>query len=188
MNKQIFVTGAVTESRPYRSDLPNYGDVEGVGTLRWVGDKLYQWVQNRHSAALAAGDVVYHSFADGADAEKWVSRCTDLNLGYMAGVVASTAIDVGTTTPAVDYSDAGYGWIICQGYYPAAAILSSTSTAAAAGATLFGQSGLLTVAPGLGRTVMGTAPLYTRNLLLLEAVTTATTAAAGTAKVYVNCR
>jgi hypothetical protein len=190
MNKQIFVTNAVTEDRPYLDpatyNRQDAGDVEGVGTLRWVGDKLYRWVQNRHTAALAAGDVVNHNFANAADAFKWVTDGATADLALMAGVVASTKIDVGTTAPSVDYSDGGYGWVLVKGYYAAAAVLLSQTTAAAAGASMINSDGTLTGIPGTA-IAMGTDIKYARHLLLLEAVATVTTAAAGTAKVYANC-
>lgn len=186
MNKQIFVTGAVTESRPYRSDMANLGDVEGVGTLRWVDDKLYRWVQNRDDTALAAGDVVSHLMANAGNMLKWVTACATADFGTTAGVVASTTIDVGTTTPTVDYSDGGYGWIQIKGYCASAAIYLSATTTATAGATMVaGTDNVKAAYPGLS-VAMSTAPKYARHLILLETIATAT-AAASTAKVYINC-
>lgn len=184
MEKQLFVTNAITDSRPYLSSRADLGDVEGIGTLRWVGDKLYRWVQNRHTAALAAGDVVCHTFSDAANALKYVRDGATADLAFMAGVIASTTIAVGTSGES--YADGGYGWILVKGYYAAAAVLLSQTTAAAAGASMINSDGTLTGIPGTA-IAMGTDIKYARHLLLLEAVATVTTAAAGTAKVYVNC-
>jgi len=160
------------------------GDVEGVGTLRWIGNKLYRWVQNRHSAALAAGDVVFHTFSDGADAEKYVRDGATADLGFMAGVVASTAIAVGTSDES--YADGGYGWVQVLGYCAAANVLPDTNATPAAGATLYGVDGQVYV-NGQAVTAMGTAPIYLKNLMLLEAVTMDTYATVTTAKVLVSC-
>lgn len=189
MEKQIFVTQNITDSKPYVAGRIDKGDVEGVGTLRWVGDKLYRWVQNRDDTALAAGDVVCHKFANGADSLKWVNACATADFSYTAGVVASTTIAVGSAagTDGTAYDDGGYGWVLVEGYYAAAAVLLSQTTAAAAGASMVSATdNVKTATPGVA-IAMSTAPKYTRHLLLLEAVATVTTAAAGTAKVYVNC-
>ena len=186
MEKTLFVSSAVTNSSAYNSSRPDLGDLENVGTLRWIDDKIYRWVQNRNDAALAVGNVVFHSFAAGADSLKWVIDGATADLGYMAGVVASTSIAVGTTTPTVNYSDGGYGWIQILGYNADADVLPDTDSTPAAGATLFGLDGQLYV-DGENDTAMGTAPLYTRNLLLLEAVSQDTAQAIAATKVYINC-
>jgi len=176
MEKQLFVTNSILQSVTNAQ-----GDVEGVGTLRWVGDKLYRWVHNTLNVALAAGDVVGHYFADGADAFKLIENGATDDLGLLAGVVASTSIAAST---ADGTADGGYGWIQVLGYHAAAAILPSTTADVAAGATLVGADGLLT-ADGGNAVAMGTEPKYVRNLLLMEAVASATVAT--TAGVYVNC-
>jgi len=185
MFKQVFCTGAVTDTSAYDAQRQDYGDLEGVGTLRIVGDKVYRWVQNRHSAALTAGDVVYHTFSDAANAHKYVRDGATADLGFMAGVVASTTIATDSTGSA---GDGGYGWILISGYYAAAAVLPSATTAAAAGATMIGADAVLTAAPG-DSVAMGTAAKYPRHLLLLEAAATVATTAvvATTKKVWVNC-
>ena len=182
MEKQLFVTKLVTESSAYSATRPDAGDLEGVGTLRWIGDKLYRWVQNRHSAALAANDVVFHTFSDTSNAEKYVRDGATADLGFMAGVVASTAIAVGTS--GASYVDGGYGWIQVLGSNAAVAVLPDGSTAMAAGHSLIGANGTLTAAYG---TIMGTAPLHFKGLLLLEACASMQTPAATTKICWISC-
>ena len=188
MEKQIFVTNSVLEDRPYM-DPGTYGrqdagDVEGVGTLRWVGSKLYRWVQNRAAAALAAGDVVYHNCSNLADAEKWVSGGLAADLGFMAGVVASTKIDVGTTAPAVDYSDGGYGWIQVVGYNAAVAILPNGTTDMAAGHVCIGADATKAIVWGAA---LNTSPKHKKNIMLLEACASMQTPVATTKKCWISC-
>lgn len=184
MQKTLFVTGAITDSSAYNATRHDNGDLEGVGTMRWVGNKLYMWVQNRHSAALAAGDVVFHTYSDTTDARKWVRDGATADLGFMAGVVVSTAIAVGDTTPTVNYSNGGYGWIMILGEYATVATLQDGTTAIAAGHVGYGANAALTLTWG---TAMGVVPVYTRHMMFLEALASAETPAAGTSKCWVSC-
>lgn len=165
MQKNVFVTGAVTDSKST--------DVEGVGTLRWVGSKLYRWVQNKHTSALALGDVCFHDFSNAADLLEKVYDGATADLGAMAGVVASTSI-------AADE----YGWVQVLGIHETAAVFASETTAKTAGDVLKGVDAQVYADADV---TMGTAPTHPRNLQLLEAVATVTTGAATSAKVYVNC-
>ena len=184
MEKTLFVSGAVTKSSAYNASRPDLGDLENVGTLRWIDDKIYRWVQNRNDAALAVNDVVFHTFSDGEDSLKYVRDGATADLAYMAGIVASTSIAIGTSGNS--YADGGYGWIQIYGYNAAAKVLPDTNSTPAAGATLFGLDGTLYV-DGENDIAMNTPPNHSRTLLLLEAVTMDTTSTVTTAKVFVCC-
>ena len=184
MEKVLFVTSSVLDSSSYNSNRVDSGDLEGVGVLRWVDDKIYRWCQNRHSAALAVNDVVFHSYANLANAAKWVLDGATADLGFMAGVVASTAIAVGTTVPTVNYSNGGYGWVQVLGYNAAVAVLPSGTTDIAAGHIGIGADGTRTLAFG---TAMGDAILYSRGVMFLAATASMETPAATTVKGWVSC-
>jgi len=167
MEKQLFVTKSVTETKS--------SDVEGVGTLRWVGNNCYRWVYNNHSTGFVEGSVVFHTFSDGANALEKIADGATADLGFMAGIVMAETLAAGE-----------YGWIQCLGYNATALVLPDTNATPAAGATLKGVNGQ-SYATGQDVEAMGSPPLYTRNLVLLEAVTKMTTPAATSTKVYVNC-
>jgi len=164
--KQVFSTVALTESKST--------DVEGVGNLRYENDSVYRWIQNGESTvALTAGQLATHKFSDGADFLNKVYVPLTANLGALAGVVTSTSITAGE-----------YGWIQCRGYNANVSVFASQTTAKTAGDTLIGVNAQTYADAG---TTMGTAPKYTRNLLLLEAVATITTGAASAKKCYIAC-
>jgi len=184
VNKVLFVTQNITDSAAYRTDMQNLGDLEGVGTLRWVGDKCYRWVQNRHSAAVAAGHVVTHLAANAANMFKWVTIPAAVDYATIAGVVASTSIAVGTS--GASYVDGGYGWVQVVGYSSTCSVANGTATIAV-GATLMPAVGLYVSAEA--STALNTAPKHRWSITLLEAyAATTTTVAAPTAmKVLLNC-
>ena len=177
--KTGFTTSAMTESKAYRSDLANKGDAEGVGSLRWFGNVLCRWVQNRHTSAITVGDVVYHDFStDGANFVGIVYDCATGLEGFMAGVVASTSIAADTDGST---DDGGYGWIIIEGYAAAVSMLDAANDIAI-GDSLKSGDGLLSVAQDQG---IGTAPIYKRTIMALEALASSTGAA--DKKGYVHC-
>jgi hypothetical protein len=167
ISKGVWETKYVTETRTT--------DVEGVGRIREENGNLYRWVKNAEaSATLAKGTVAHHSFADTSDALKNVTLAATANLGFMAGTVQAT-----DGIPAQNY-----GWIMISGIDDSALVFASQTTAKTAGITL---KGVNTAAYADTDNAMGTAPIYTRNLLLLEAVATVTTGAGVAKKVFVNC-
>ncbi len=179
MQKVLFETQAVTEHGAYDANDAKLGDLEGVGTLRWVGDKCYRWCQNRHTANMAAGDVVFHTFSDLANAHKYIRDGNTTDLGFMAGVIASTAIAYHSTA-----SKGNYGWVQVLGYNASVKTLPDGTTAIAAGHVGQGSDGTMTVTWGV---VMNTAPLHSRNIMFLEAEASMQTPAAGTAKCWISC-
>ena len=162
MEKQLFVTSAVTETKAT--------DVEGVGTLRWVGDKLYRWIKNESGAALSAGQVVFHDATnDTTDLYHNVQKCTTVELAFMAGVVASTTI-----------ASNEFGWIQVFGECVSVSCIAQTGTAGVVGDYLIGVVNQVYAHRG------ATSPAYLRNLQLLEAIASGTTATAYK-KCIVNC-
>lgn len=149
-------------------------DLEGIGIKRFEGTRCYKWVQNKHSADLTAGSIVFHSFADAVSSPHTkVSAGATANLGFMAGV-AMSAIPVDN-----------YGWIQILGRSSTALVLPNTSVTMVAGASMFGVNAQLYLANTV--TAMGTAPLYPTYCKLLAAVATVQTPAATAATVDVHC-
>ena len=149
-------------------------DLEGVGTIRWnqYGD-VFRWVQNTNAAAMAAGDVVSHDLSDTSAIFQKVDEGATADLSVMGGV----------TMGAIPIS--GYGWIQVLGYNATASVTNSATTAIVAGDWLVPVNGANYAARGSA----ATAPLYVRNLQILEAVATAaaTLTAAAAKSVMVNC-
>ena len=122
MEKQIFRTKNVTE-------VSNI-DLEGVGTLRWVGDKLYRWVQNK-GVDMTVGQIAFHKAADAAEAESLIYdlyTAGAANTRLMAGVVMAPSLLV-----YVDSTTKCFGWILVLGDYSAIAVFASGATAIVAG-------------------------------------------------------
>ena len=100
-------------------------DLEGVGTLRWEGNKCYKWVQYVEAAAAVDGvasEVAYYLAAAGDGALE----------GYALHKVTSDLSDsaeVGAGVLQAIMSDLEYGWIQIKG----AATLSIALTAGADG-------------------------------------------------------
>lgn len=94
-------------------------DLEGVGTLRWEGNKCYKWVQYDTGAggiAAASGKVAYYYTLDGYKNNQVTADLTDsVELG--AGVLQAAP------------GDGEYGWIQIKG----AATLAAALTAGADG-------------------------------------------------------
>jgi hypothetical protein len=170
--KEIYTTKTVLESSAY--------DLEGTGCLRAVGDKIYRWVKNASTTtAFAAGEVACHSVAVlASDAGlKEITVPATADLGFMAGIVASTTIAASSgTLPKI------YGWVQVLGYYGTAAIAIQTATIAA-GAKLIGADSVKTLT--LGTTVGGAACIYPRGAILLASAPINTVAS--TNAVYVTC-
>jgi hypothetical protein len=169
--KNLFAT-QVTES--------SHVDVEGVGSIRIEADgKMYRWVKNTSTTITpAAGDAVFHDYSEGADAMKSVIVAATADLGFLAGIVASTTIAANTGT-----NPKCYGWIQIFGY-ALANILGDKTTAFAAGHHVKGVDANVYLVFG---TALGTAPLYRRSVMLLDALATMTTAATTFVKGFIHC-
>jgi len=139
-------------------------DLEGIGTLRFSGDgNVYRWVKNTNASAVAVGTPVGHDMSDKANYLKYIDLMAAADLGCMAGVVVSTSIPAG-----------GYGWIQVAGVCTSVICSVSTNVTITAGNVLKGADGAAYVVSG---TALGTAPIYTRGIIALEDVASATTAA-----------
>lgn len=147
-------------------------DVETVGTLRWDGEKCYRWVYNSGSTDFVAGNVAFHDLSDGAAFTSYVDAAATADLCAMAGVV------MGALTHGY------YGWIQVLGYTAAFGVTNEKTTPTVAGASFIGINGAVYCTAGA---VIGTAPLYARHIIGLDAVATVTTPAATTIKGYVQC-
>lgn len=163
MNKQLFKTKLITEVSP--------NDLEGVGTLRWVGDRLFRWVNNATGTDTVVGEVVCHDMSANPDSglfEK-IYKSVSNDLSMMAGVCMSII------------TDAKFGWIQVFGHCTSALVLEDTGTT-----TVIGDY-LKAVNNDVVATLDSTSqPLYTRNLQALEALTS-TEAVTITMNVTVNC-
>lgn len=157
MAKQVFQTplGDLTNS--------NTIDIEGVGNVRYEGQALYRWVQNKHGSAVAAGNVVFHLDTDAATFFQKVYDGLAGDLSYMAGVVVSTSIAANS-----------YGWIQIEGYNADIDFFASGGTAIAVGDSLIGVDTKLYVVNGAAT---GTAPLHVRRIIALEALASSVTLA-----------
>lgn len=104
-------------------------DVEGVGTLREEGNKVYKWVENiSASAALVAGQPVCYD----------VSLAATPAAMFQGVLQAEAAADIeffaGIAMSAIPFGE--YGWIQVQGVSITALCINSDSVAVAAGDTL----------------------------------------------------
>lgn len=160
-------------------------DKEGIGRLRFASTgEAYRWVQNGEAAAtdFAEGDIAFHKLTDGASLLKKVYKAATANLGVMAGVCMGPILGGGTD---VDTNTlASFGWVQVLGYNATAKVFGSQTTVKTAGDTLLGVNAQVYADAD---TTMGTAPKYTRRLLLLEAVATVTPGVAAAHKVLVQC-
>ena len=99
-------------------------DDEGVGVLRWEGNKCYKWVlyeSGAGSVAAASGKVAYYYAASGTSAGDYANHKVTCDLSD------SSEIGAGVMQAAV--ADASYGWMQIKG----AATLSVSLTAGADG-------------------------------------------------------
>lgn len=166
MQKQLWQT-QITET--------STSDLEGIGQTREVNGKIYRWVKNTESStALALGAACCHVFSDAGDFLKNVKASATANLNAMAGIVTSTA----------GIAAGSYGWIQVFGAYVDASVFQSQTTAGVAG-DIYGPVNAVAY---LDRAVAGgTAATRPRHAILMEAVATVTTGAAGSFNVFVNC-
>jgi hypothetical protein len=143
-------------------------DVEGIGRIRWEDDKAFRWVNNPiTNFTPGPGDLVCHTFTNGTLNTELglIDKPATALLGLLAGVsVATIAANTGTTPNT-------YGWIQVWGHHSAVNVTpanTQTTAAPVAGNALIAVNAVQTYAAT--GDAMGTAPRYTRRLLLLDSV------------------
>lgn len=98
-------------------------DKEGVGTIRWEGNKCYKWVQLQNTTAtvaVVAGDAVAYFAETGHDTSRVVSDVTDADtIPVGAGLVQATIAGVLAT--------AYYCWIQIKGPATAAQTIGGSA-------------------------------------------------------------
>lgn len=78
-------------------------DVEGAGTLRWAGDKIYRWVRNTSGSALAVGQPCCFDLTNVDNLVSEVVDVAEADQTLFAGFALAAAAD--------DY----YTWIQVHG-------------------------------------------------------------------------
>lgn len=141
--------------------VPTPGDVRYDST-----GKVYKFVKNLHSSALAVGDVVMQAFANAVGYE--VNRMTTATLNMLAGVAVGAI-------PA-----SGYGWIQIEGDNDT--ILMEGTSAIAIGDSLKGVNAQLYLVKDAAT---GTEATYARHVIAREAYNTGS---AATKKGTIRCR
>ena len=151
-------------------------DLEGIGVLRWVGDKVFRWVRNDDTAVdLTAGKPCCHTLGNGADIFKSVKEPLTANLGMLAGIAMATV----TSYVAPTYY---YGWIQVLGYNASISVMNQTNATPAAGDYLKGVNSESYLTQDAS-----TQPLYSKNVQLHAALATHTTVAAAAVAGMINC-
>lgn len=148
-------------------------DVEGVGRLR-VDDSgsMFRWVKNpTTNFTPGPGNLVCHQFTDGLTGVELnnIYQPTTATLGFLAGVIMGQFSANTGTNPLI------YGWIQVFGHNSSVAVTpvnTQTTAAPVAGNALIAVN---TQQYGATGQAMGTAPIYTRKLLLLDSVAGAAT-------------
>lgn len=148
-------------------------DKEGVGVIRWDGQKAYRYVQNTFGSALTVGQVGFHDYSDDDEFFHKIDEAASVDLGAMGGVVVAASL---TTLY--------FGWIQVLGYTASFAVTNQKTTATAAGATFKGIDSQAYLTLGAA---MGTASLYPRHIMSVEAVGTVTTPAATSIAGIIAC-
>jgi len=158
-------------------------DVEGLGSVRWEGNACYRWVKNESSSvALTYGQVACHTLANTTDFLKLVKQAATANLSALAGVVMATAglaANTGTLPKC-------YGWVQIFGYAASVSVSGQTTGGSDLAVGDF-LKGVNSASHLVLDATTGTAPTYSRNIRLLEAVGTTTTPAAAAKKAMIQC-
>ena len=170
MLKQLFETKLTdTEST----------DIEGVGTLRYDEyGRVFRWVKNAESAAFTAKQPVCYDVSDVGSIALFQT--------VMTPVAADIMVAAGCAVTAIGASGAlCYGWVQCQGYFADAVIRTPKTAVIAVGSEMICED----AKTALGFSVApGTAPVYSKHFICLEAVATDGTGTAATAAdVYIKC-
>jgi len=154
-------------------------DVEGVGTLRYEDEEtVYRWVKNRNATAIAADQPVCYDVGNVGSSALFQS----INMPVSADLMMAAGIAMAT----MGISGAVcYGWVKVQGYHVTAAIRTPKTAVIAVGSEMICEN----TAAVLGFSVApGTAPIYSKHFICLEAVATdGTGTAATTADIYIKC-
>jgi hypothetical protein len=161
-------------------------DVEGVGRIR-IDDtgNMYRWVKNTTTNwTPTAGTLACHAFTDGNSTTVGLELTTiyqpaTATLGLLAGVVMAAMSASTGTNPLI------YGWIQILGHNASVSVTpvnTQTTANPVAGNALIAANAVGYAATGQA---MGTAPSYTRKLLLLDSVAGSTTVQ--TCNVLVQC-
>lgn len=125
MEKTIFVTNAITATAAT--------DLEGVGVLRWVGNNLYRWIQNKSTRELTVGEVAYCQA--GANVNTYIYdgytavTAAAGNKQLMAGIVCAASL-------TADY----FGWVLVLGTHDTVVANAVTTTTIAVGDVLEGSN------------------------------------------------
>lgn len=158
-------------SRVWQTDLTEstLTDVEGVGTLRWSGNKLYRWVMNNEaSTALALGDSCAHQGANTSTMfEKVLIPLTE-DLMFLAGVAIGAI------------ASKSFGWIQVLGYNASVYVKNASGTTYTVGSYLKAVTAVVSLTFDIA-----TQPSYLRTIQNLESVATVTTTLIATT--YIKC-
>jgi hypothetical protein len=95
------------------------GDAEGVGTIRWEGEKCYRWVMNYETGSLTAGMPVCYEIGLATAFYEAVHTPTTANLNTFAGICMGAI------------ATKGFGWIQIEGYHGSISVLATNTTQAA---------------------------------------------------------
>ena len=103
--KKVFVTPL--------ADSGSTSDKEGVGCLRFEGNKVYKWVKFTGTNAVAAGDAVCYVLTD---------------LALTTVDKANTAVGAGVALAAHAAGTVEYGWIQIKGVYAGVTSVGAAAT------------------------------------------------------------
>jgi len=169
MNKLLFATQNVTDTRDT--------DVEGVGTLRWDGDKCYRWVANATTdVSFTVGEVVCHDITNTSTMMQTIIKPATADLSMLAGVCVSNIASSTGTNPK------RFGWIQVFGYCATVSVINLTDATPAAGDYMKAVNAQTYLTKDAA-----TQASYRRTVQTLEAIATHTTPAATSKKGFVNC-
>ena len=155
-------------------------DLEGVGSVRTIGDRVYRWVKNADASnAITFGQAAVAKASDGVNMFKYVYQTITASLAWIAGIVMATdGLDANTgTLPKI------FGWIQVYGAQESVSVSGATT-----GGTDLTTGEYLKGVNAAGHLVRdGTTPTYRRTLIALTNVGTTTTPAAAYIPAYINC-
>lgn len=101
--KKVFAT-ALTETKDY--------DAEGLGTIRFEGNRVYKWLKYVGGTAAVdgvAGDAVFYSDPDGYKNHEVRQDVTDLTGNAVCAGTLQAAIDIST------FTSGAYCWVQIKG-------------------------------------------------------------------------
>jgi hypothetical protein len=157
-------------------------DVEGVGTLRCEQDggltKIFEWTKNRNATAFTAKQPVCFD-ADQAGSAAILQKVN-------SPVTADLMLAAGIAVTAIAASGGNcYGWVQREGYFQDARVRTPATNDIEIGSELVAADGATTLEY---QGNAGTAPIYSKHFIALEAVATDSTGTAVVSKdVYISC-